>query len=244
MMANNWFQFKKFIIRQGKTAMKVGTDGVLLGAWAPVSSCLKILDVGTGTGLVALMIAQRSGAVIDAIEIDPGAAEQAASNVLESPWSDRIRIICSSFQDFFKDIPDRYDLIVCNPPFFSDSLKAGTQQRILARHSDSLELKELIGGANKLLGPSGHLCVILPADKEKEMVSLSIDCNLFPSKILRIRPRPTMEFKRVLIDFSFSGKEIQESEMYIESGIRHQYSKEYTELTYDYYLFNPSDTDS
>jgi tRNA1Val (adenine37-N6)-methyltransferase len=236
-MSNSWFQFKKFIIRQDKTAMKVGTDGVLLGSWVNVEGCLKILDVGTGTGLLALMLAQRSAASIDAIEIDSEAAKQAAGNAAESPWAGRVKVIHTSFQDFCNDASPRYDLIVCNPPFFSDSLKAKTHSRRLARHSDQLELEELISGTQKLLIPRGRLCVILPADKESEMIKISKEYHLFPGKILRIRPVPGKEFRRVLIDFSFTYQAISETEMVIEIGPRHHYSREYIDLTREYYLF-------
>jgi tRNA1Val (adenine37-N6)-methyltransferase len=233
---NNWFQFKKFIIRQDKTAMKVGTDGVLLGAWVTVPGSGRVLDIGTGTGLIALMIAQRSGASIEAIEINPDAAQQASENIAESPWAERIKVICISFQEFCKLTLTKYDLIVCNPPFFSNSLKAKTHSRSLARHNDHLELTELVSGVQNLLNPTGHFCVILPAEKESEMTGLIKDNKIFPAKILRIRPVPAKDFKRVLMDFSFSPQQLSEAEMTIESGTRHQYSQEYCDLTGEYYL--------
>jgi len=235
-MSNNWFKFKQFIIRQDKTAMKVGTDGVMLGAWAEASGCKRILDVGTGTGLIALMLAQRSDAFIDALEINPEAALQAGENVEESPWAGRISVTCVSFQDFCQTAQFPYDLMVCNPPFFSDSLKAKTSSRSLARHNDSLAMDELISGAKSLLNPNGHFCLILPADKEVEMIALAAAYHLFPAKILRIRPIPRKEVKRVLLDFSFFEQEAKESEMIIETGGRHKYSKEYKNLTSEYYL--------
>jgi tRNA1Val (adenine37-N6)-methyltransferase len=235
-MSNNWFQFKKFLIRQDKTAMKVGTDGVLLGAWATVADCKRVLDIGTGTGLIALMLAQRSDALFDAVEIDPDAANQAATNIAESPWAGRIKVICSSFQDFCKNPSSGYDLIVCNPPFFDNSLKSRTHSRSLARHSDQLELKELTSGVQKLLNPEGHFCVILPADRESEMITISKESNLFPCKIHRIRPVPGKEFRRLLMDFSFSIAKTTESEMIIETAGRHHYSLEYHDLTKEYYL--------
>jgi len=218
--------------------MKVGTDGVLIGAWATINESLRILDVGTGTGLIACMLAQRSDAIIDAIEIDPDAAIQAKENVKESPWADRIRVICTSFQAYCKNPLSRYDLIICNPPFFINSLKAKTQSRRIARHNHQLEMKELLSGAQSLLNPHGHLCIIFPADKESYLITISKEFNLFPGKILRIRPVPGKVFKRVLMDFSFANQPISETEMTIETGSRHQYSQEYLDLTRDYYLHN------
>jgi tRNA1Val (adenine37-N6)-methyltransferase len=235
-MSNNWFTFKHFTIRQDKTAMKVGTDGVLLGAWANVSDCRKILDIGTGTGLIALMLAQRCDAKVDAIEIVPDAASQATENVIQSPWMGRINVIEDSFQNFSATAAVKYDLIVCNPPFFSDSLKAKTNSRSLARHDDQLNPNDLLAPVADLLNPMGHFCLILPAEKEAGIIVLATERGLFPSEILRVRPIPGKDFKRVLIDFSFSEKEPKQSEMMIETGLRHQYSKEYLDLTRDYYL--------
>jgi tRNA1Val (adenine37-N6)-methyltransferase len=224
------------MIRQEKTAMKVGTDGVLLGAWASVPKSGRVLDIGTGTGLIALMIAQRSDALIQAIEINPDAAKQASENAAESPWAGRIEVICIPFQEFCKLESAKYDLIVCNPPFFSNSLKAKTHSRSLARHSDQLELRDLVSGVGNLLSPNGHFCVILPAEMESEMIILLSDIKLFPERIIRIRPLPGKEFKRVLMDFSFSPHQLSEAEMTIESGTRHQYTREYLDLTREYYL--------
>jgi tRNA1Val (adenine37-N6)-methyltransferase len=224
------------MIRQEKTAMKVGTDGVLLGAWASVPRNGRVLDIGTGTGLLALMIAQRSVALIEAIEINPDAAKQASENIAESPWADRIKIICISFQEFCKLTLTKYDHIVCNPPFFSNSLKAKTHSRSLARHNDQLELNDLVSGVRDLLSPTGHFCVILPAEKESEISELTKVYNLLPSRILRIRPVPGKDFKRVLMDFTFSPLQLSEAEMTIESGARHQYSREYIDLTREFYL--------
>jgi len=240
-MSNSWFQFKQFIIRQDKTAMKVGTDSVLLGAWADVSGCTRILDIGTGTGLIALMLAQRCNAMIDAVEIDTDAARQAEENVKESPWPGRIALYHSSFRDFSIASVEKYDLVICNPPFFGSSLKAKTHARTIARHHDELNYDGLVSGSQKLLSPHGHLCVILPAGSEVEITAIAKRYNLFPSKILRVRPNPGKPFKRVLMDFSYSGQETMESDMNIETGSRHKYSREYLEMTKDYYLFSPDD---
>ncbi len=216
--------------------MKVGTDGVLLGAWTPVSGAHRILDIGTGTGLLALMLAQRCDAEIDAIEIDAEAASQASENVLESGWSARIKVIQTSFQDYCRISEVKYDLLVCNPPFFSKSLKANTEPRSLARHNDQLGPSELFAGAIKLLNPNGHLCIILPAGDGSLVITLAKEHGLFPSKILRIKPDSGKPFKRILIDFTFSDCLPQEAEMTIETGQRHIYSEEYINLTGSYYF--------
>jgi len=234
-MSNNWFRFKQFTIRQDKTAMKVGTDGVLLGAWACVDGCKKILDAGTGTGLIALMLAQRCRAEIDAIEIDTDAAIQASENVNESLWADRINVIQISFQDFCNSSESKYDMIVCNPPFFKNSLKAQDPSRNLARHFDQLDELELFTGALKLLESDGHLCIIFPAENEKEIISQAKSKGFYPSKILRIRPTSGKSFKRILVDFIFLECLPIEEELTIETGQRHAYSEEYLNLTRDFY---------
>jgi len=216
--------------------MKVGTDGVLMGAWASVDAKSKILDIGTGTGLIALMLAQRSKAWVYAIEIDGNAALQATENALESPWAERIHVIHSSFQNFRETVSSEYDLIVCNPPFFSKSLKTETHSRNLARHDDELSLRELVSGVAKLLRPDGLFALILPAEKEAEIQKETEMRSLFPKRIMRIRPTPSKPFKRVMMEFTFQKTEPSESEMCIETDKRHQYSTEYTELTKDFYL--------
>ena len=235
-MANNWFRFKQFIIRQDKTAMKVGTDGVLLGAWTDVSNTCSILDIGTGTGLISLMLAQRCNAKIDAIEIDPDAYIQSTENILESPWSDRIQVYHHAFSSYCSDHTKTYDLIVCNPPFFSNSLKSDSGSRNIARHDDQLTPEELFNGVCKLLNTKGHFCIIHTAERETDMISLGKRYKLFPAKILRIRPKTGKEIRRILIDYSFTNQNPIEDELVIETGLRHQYSEGYIDLTREFYL--------
>ncbi len=167
-MPNTWFRFKQFTIEQQHAAMKVGTDGVLLGAWTSVPDPGgRVLDVGTGTGLIALMIAQRTKDVwVDALEIDPLSAGQAKENFQDSPWKDRLNCIHSSFQDYAIQNNDRYDLIICNPPFFSGSMKTDSKEKNLARHDDSLSLGEIFRGSVPLMKETTILCLILPVQKE------------------------------------------------------------------------------
>lgn len=153
-MSQPFFQFKQFTVWHDKCAMKVGTDGVLLGAWTPVESSARILDIGTGTGLVALMLAQRCSASVIALEIDETAAQQAAENITRSPWGNRIEVVCQDFRLYSnKNNSLKYDTIVSNPPYFTDSLKCPDSQRNTARHNDNLSYEELLKGVSNLLSP-------------------------------------------------------------------------------------------
>lgn len=164
-MANPYFKFKQFTIWHDKCAMKVGTDGALLGAWAAPKKARTILDIGTGTGLIALMLAQRCTALIDAIDIDADACLQATENVARSPFGNRIRVHHAGLSGFHPSEPSSYDLIVSNPPYFHQSLKCPDPKRNRARHSDSLSLEELFRESRRLLAPEGRLSLILPFDQ-------------------------------------------------------------------------------
>lgn len=228
------FQFKQFTIHQDRTPMKVGTDGVLLGAWAELEYAEHILDIGTGTGLIALMSAQRnSSARIDAIEIEPDACLQARENVSASRWADRIEVVQSALQDFKP--AKTYDSIVCNPPFFINSTPTPDSGRTLARHCSSLPHTELIVHVARLLSPGGTFSVILPVNEAKELIAYAQLHQLYPRRITRVHPTPTKAPKRYLIQFSTDPAAIIEDELVIELS-RHQYSKEYIGLTRDFYL--------
>lgn len=161
-MPGTSFAFKQFIIKQDKCAMKVGTDAVLLGAWVIPNGSKQILDIGTGTGVVALMLAQKTEAHIDAIDIDENAFIQAKQNVSESKFANQVSVIHSSLQDYSKITSNKYNLIVTNPPYFEQSLKSSDEQRSFARHADVLPFEELIEGVTKLLDQKGKFCLILP----------------------------------------------------------------------------------
>jgi len=235
-MPNPYFSFKQFTVYHDKCAMKVGIDGVLLGAWAEVENAEKTLDIGTGTGLIALMIAQRSNTNIQAIDIEESAILQARENILKSPWADRIQAQQMSLQEFAKSTIDRFDLIVSNPPYFINSTKAPEKSRNTARHTDTLTHKELIEQATHLLEPTGRLCVILPVNEGLECVAYAESKGLFCTKLVMVFPKPNSPAKRVLLEFckQFNPKEI--SELTIESEIRHHYSPKFTELAKDFYL--------
>ena len=234
-MPNTWFQFKQFKVEQEKTAMKVGTDGVLLGAWANINNAVDVLDIGTGTGLIALMLAQRQSiAQIDAVEIDSDAYKQSQQNFFNSKWADRIKPYNIAIQDFHID--KKYDLIVSNPPYFKKSFLAKGAKRNLARHNDSLSSKDLIESVLKLLKPKGVFSVILPFDNYEVFVKEMLFKNLYLNNICNIYPTDNSIIKRVLLEFSFVQKARIEEGLIIEPQKRHVYSQEYINLTKDFYL--------
>ncbi len=235
-MAYNYFQFKQFTILQEHSAMKVGTDGVLLGAWAHGEQATHILDIGTGTGLIALMLAQRSNALIDALELDEAAYHEARHNVAQSPWPERINIWHGSFQDFAKQAAPSYDLVVCNPPFFNHSLKASSEQRTKARHTDTLTTTDIFSGVQGLLTPNGRFEVIIPAENLTAYKQSVAQHQCYLNHLLWIKPTPEKDAKRVLCSFSKTPFPLNEETLIVESGGRHIYSEEYKKLTKDFYL--------
>lgn len=232
------FSFKQFSVKQDKTAMKVGTDGVLLGAWAPVNhNPFSVLDIGAGTGVIALMLAQRSQAQqIDALEIDEDAYEQAVENFENSPWGDRLFCFHAGLDEFIEEPEDEYDLIISNPPFYSEDYKTENEQRDLARFQDAMPFEELIEAADLLLSENGIFAVILPFKEEKNFIVLAQEAELYPTKITRVKGNPTSEIKRSLLAFSRNeNPETEIDELIIETD-RHLYTKDYIELTKDFYL--------
>ncbi|MEG1616956.1 MAG: methyltransferase [Bacteroidales bacterium] len=237
-MANHYFRFKQFEINQEHCAMKVGTDGVLLGAWCDVSNASRILDIGTGTGLISLMIAQRNAtAQIDAVEIDEDAFKQASFNFAASPWSCRLHPIKCSFTDFEFRKEQKYDLIVSNPPYFEDSLKADCKKRTMARHTDSLSFDSLIQGASALLAENGILSLVYPVDADVRINALASGNGLVCVRKTWVKGNPASPVKRVLAEFVHSSQEtaLKEEELVVEVD-RHVYTSEYTRLTRDFYL--------
>lgn len=234
---NKPFQFKEFTIQQDKTAMKVGTDGVLLGAWASIeTNPFSILDIGTGTGLIALQLAQRSVAeVIDAIEIDDNAYEQAVDNFENSPWSDRLFCYHAGLDEFVAEIEDQYDMIVSNPPFYTEDYKTESLQRDAARFTDSLPFEDLLEGVSKLLESSGTFHTIIPYKEQKHFMCLAEANGLFPNKICNVKGNPEADFKRSLLTFSFEKRTPIVEELIIEAA-RHQYTEAYISLTKNFYL--------
>lgn len=232
------FQFKQFTVQQDKTAMKVGTDGVLLGAWAPIEHHPNaILDIGTGTGLIALMLAQRSSAAqIDALEIDENAYEQSVDNFENSPWSDRLFCYHAGLDEFMEEPEDEYDLIVSNPPFYAEDYKTENEQRDLARFQDAMPFEDLIDAADLLLSENGIFAVIIPYKEEERFIDLCAEVELFPIKITRVKGSHSTSIVRSLLAFKrYELPVLNADELIIETA-RHHYTLEYIEMTKDFYL--------
>ncbi len=236
-MSNEWFQFRQFLIRQDQTAMKVGTDGVLLGAWANCKDCVTILDVGTGTGLIALMVAQRNPeAIITALEIDAAATNQAKKNVQACLWPDRIKVILADFRTWMPASDQKFDLVICNPPFFTRSLKNPDTQRATARHDDDLPLSHLIPKSAGLLNPNGKLALILPVGRIQDAMTMAVENQLYLLRRMNIRGDINTPVKRVLLGWGREDGTPETAELVIETGVRGVYTKDYLRLTGEFYL--------
>lgn len=234
-MPNPYFQFKQFTVYHDKCAMKVGTDGVLLGAWTPVDNARRVLDVGTGTGLIALMIAQRSQACIVGIDIDEKAVEQARENVAASPWAERIDICRKDVMQMCEETDGVFDVIVSNPPYFVENVHCPDARRNAARHTGDLTFDRLLAAVERLLAADGCFSVVLPADAAETFVSLAAEKHLYPARKTLIHTTPDAVPKRVLLVF---GRKICtcETEHLVVELERHVYSPEYIGLTKEFYL--------
>ena len=234
-MSNPYFRFKQFTIWHDKCAMKVGTDGVLLGAWAQVENAATILDVGTGSGLVALMLAQRAAnACVVAVEIDPIAAEQAKENAALSRWGDRIHVDCVDFNSFQTDV--KFDLIVSNPPYFSHSLNCPDSRRAMARHAGNLSCGSLLEKSAALLSSSGKVALVLPTGAVADVHGKAVSLGLHLLHRTYVRTVPHADPKRVLLAFSREASELMEDELVIESS-EHAYTSQFVGLMKDFYLY-------
>lgn len=231
------FHFKEFSIAQDRCAMKVGTDGVLLGAWTSLEHRPdSILDIGAGTGLIALQLAQRSEAdLIDALEVDGDAHEQCVSNFEASPWGDRLFCYHASFAEFVEEIDQRYDLIASNPPFHSEDPGSGNPTRDRARQNRSLPFGELVSGVARLLSESGIFSVIVPSRETDNFIDLAKAQGLHPRRICRVKGNPRVDYKRSLMEFGFGEATVELGELIVEDA-RHGYSEAYTALTRKFYL--------
>ncbi len=242
-MANDYFKFKHFTINQDRCAMKVGTDGVLLGVLAPILNTSKntknILDIGTGTGLVAIMLAQRNPtAKVTGVELDTEAAKQAQENAASTNWD--IEIINNRIQDYSKNCTKKFNLIVSNPPFFINSLKAPDKNRNTARHTDELSFEDLAECVKELLAENGRFTVIIPYSSEKDFIGIANEKNMIAENCVRVIPKIGKEPKRSVITFcNIENKKdcnIIVTELIIETENRYCYSDEFKHLTADFYL--------
>jgi tRNA1Val (adenine37-N6)-methyltransferase len=235
-MSNNYFKFKQFIINQERSTFKVGTDGVLLGACADLTGGKRILDIGTGTGLIAIMAAQRSDAEIVAIEPEEKSYREACENVKACKWNNRIKVVNVGFRDFFSGNDEQFDIIMTNPPYFRDSLKNPDEGKSAARHSDSLTSSDILEGTNRLLTTAGSLQLILPYTEGTLFIAEASSYGFYCNRIIKIKPVPTGEIIRLILKFERIKKPVHEKFLTIETGTRHSYTEEYKEITNDFYL--------
>ncbi len=237
-MSNEYFQFKRFLVKQSSSGMKVGTDSCLLGSWVDVKNCRRVLDIGTGTGILALMCAQRLESMtldfeINAVDIEPSAVLQARENVLSSPWAEHIHVICMDILNY--QSLDKYDLIVCNPPYFEDSLKSVGEQRTLARHNISLNFSDLINKVSNLISHEGNFCVVLPILGAAHFIQLAVEQGFYLNSRTDVQTVERKSPKRVLLSFS---KKENPNPKFDKLVIQRegQYTQDFQDLTRDFYL--------
>ncbi len=236
-MPSDSFAFKQFVIKQECSAMKVGTDAVLLGAWIKPNGAKTILDIGTGTGVIALMLAQKSKAKIVAIDIDKSSADEAHYNINASRFKDQVEVINIPFQDFIKTYSAKFDLIVTNPPYFVGSLPSSQVNRTNARHTSTLSFDDLIKGVKTVLDPRGKFCLILPKTEALQFRAMAELEGFHLSKLMRVRTRADKEEeKRQLLQFEITPSEFSEETLVIEEGGRHEFTEAYKMLTKDFYV--------
>ncbi len=229
------FQFKQFTINQEKTALKVGTDSVLLGSLTDFSNSKTILDIGTGTGILALMAAQKSDATIDAIEIEENAFEQSKDNFSQSKWDNRIETFHTSIQNFTKETDNLYDQIISNPPYFNSSTKSSCESANIARHTDSLNYEDLCQSVSTLLSKNGSFSLILPFESMKQFKWIAFDYGLYCSKEILIQPKPSKNVNLVIMFFKKRLCFPQENRLTIRDN-NNNYTAKFKEITSDFYL--------
>jgi Predicted O-methyltransferase len=238
VLRRNGFTFKKFFVAHDRCAMKVGTDGILLGAWAPIARVNRILDIGTGSGLLALMLAQRTDELvhIDAVELDESAAEQARANVAESPWPMKIAVHTADIQSWVASVDRRYDLIVSNPPYYEQGVECATPQREQARYTTTLDHQTLLTCAANAITEEGFFCVVLPENVGQAFTQLALSMGWYLRLRTDIAEYETRLPHRVLLAFSPQNDECFSDRLVIR-GPEQQYSEAYTALTRAFYLF-------
>lgn len=236
-MSNPYFKFKKFTVYHDKCAMKVGTDGVILGAWVNIENTKKVLDIGTGCGLLALMIAQRNTkAQIIGVEIEKYAAEQAAENVANSEWSNRIKIIHADIKSYTTS--EQFDVILSNPPFYNhhSSLNCNKDERNNARHTTYLKFDELLKCANNLLHKDGEFSVVIPVETANEVIASAAENQLYLSRKTVVRTLEGHSPKRILLSFKKTLTEYVENKSLTIEKTHHTYTDEFSELVKDFYI--------
>ena len=244
MAGNGYFQFKQFTVLQEDVSMRVNTDGVLLGAWCrmPIKDSAKILDIGTGTGVIALMAAQRmfgqsSCFEVAAVEPDCSTSIQALQNFKASPWKKSLMVFMTDFQQFVPLCQDRYDLIVSNPPYFVDSLKNPSLSKRLARHTDNLPYEDIITGSKMILAPGGRLSVILPSEESKRFVSIAEENGFATLRFCRVFAKEGDSLpKRIMLEMSLDKKAEASSEDLCIMDSNLGFTSAYKALTKDFYL--------
>ena len=235
-MSNNYFQFKQFTVYHDKCAMKVGTDGALLGAWAPVAGAANLLDIGTGSGLIALMLAQRCpDARITGVDIDGPATEQARENVAASPWKDRIRIVRQDVREWAEREGEKYDALVANPPYFVEKVACPDAARHAARHTDGLSFDELLKAAVALMAETGTFSVVLPSTAVPEFIAAASRHRLYLCHQTWVHTKPTKPAKRALMTFVRrpAATRIDQLSLEVETGV---FSPEFVALLQPFYL--------
>lgn len=242
-MAGDSFVFKEFEVKQTNCAMKVGTDAVLLGAWCSLPQAGNTLDIGTGTGIIAMMAAQRSSSFIDAIEIDKEAYQQAFENCKKSKWSERIAVHHTSFQKFVPSVSKKYNTIVSNPPYFSNSVQAASESRTMARHTCKLNFEELVDGIASLLEREGSFATILPMKEAADLTAIAKRYGLYVNRVTHVKTTCTKPAKRILMQFGFHKTTLTGETLIIENEPaadclikQRAYSNDYKDLTRSFYL--------
>lgn len=238
VLRRNGFTFKQFFVAHDRCAMKVGTDGILLGAWAPIARVKRILDIGTGSGLLALMLAQRTeqNVTIDAVELDVEASAQAAENIAESPWADRIQIHTADVQQWLTAENSRYDLIISNPPYYEQGVECATPQREQARYTTTLDHSALLNCAAEAITEEGFFCVVLPEDIGNAFTERALSMGWHLRLRTDVAETESRLPHRVLLAFSPRAGECFTDRLTIR-GPEQQYSEGYTALTQAFYLF-------
>ncbi len=234
-MSNNYFSFKQFTVLQDKCAFKTGTDSVILGAYADITCSDNILDIGTGTGLIALMLAQKGATKIIAIEPDKDSYQQACLNIENSKWSDRIKVENTDLQSF-NPVDTKFNLIVTNPPYFRNSLRNPDSRKAATRHNDTLSSDVILKAVSGLLAEDGRFLVVMPYVEGNVFIAEAVEYGLYCADILKIKPLPKSEIRRLILEFRKTRAVVSEKFLTIERGRRHEFTEDYTNLTKDFYL--------